>query len=107
VEFLSNMNVKPPLHEHKALPYKRKAWRLSGHGSELTTNTEKITHPCFAGAVFGQKNAFFQNFKQYDFSVVTPECLPIAFSECIIRNNAKNPTKRVNILDKCFVNFCW
>jgi len=25
VEFLSNLNVKPPLHERKALPHKRKA----------------------------------------------------------------------------------
>jgi len=31
VEFLSNLNVKPPLHERKA-PY----WRLSGDGSELS-----------------------------------------------------------------------
>jgi len=39
VEFLSNLNVNPPLHERKAPPHKRKApyWRLSGDGSDLTS----------------------------------------------------------------------
>jgi len=34
-EFLPNLNVKPPLHERKAPPHKRKAsyWRFSGDGS--------------------------------------------------------------------------
>jgi len=38
VEFLSNLNVKPPLHECKALPrtnVKSPYWRLSGDGSAL------------------------------------------------------------------------
>jgi len=38
VEFLSNLNVKPLLHERKAPPHKHKApyWRLSGDGSVRT-----------------------------------------------------------------------
>jgi len=36
VEFLSDLNVKLPLHEHKALLHKCKVpyWRLSGDGSD-------------------------------------------------------------------------
>ena len=39
VEFLSNLNVKPPLLGHKAPPHKRKTpyWGLSGDGYRLYT----------------------------------------------------------------------
>jgi len=32
----------------------------SWQGSKLTTNTKKVTYPCFAGKMFGQKMHFFK-----------------------------------------------
>jgi len=39
-------------------------------GLQLTTNTKKVTHPCFAGNNVWAKNAFFQSLKKYDFSLL-------------------------------------
>jgi len=32
----------------------------SWQGSQLTTNTKKVTDPCFSGKIFGQKMHFFK-----------------------------------------------
>jgi len=43
--------------------------------------------------MFGRKNAFFQNFKKYVFSVFTSERLPITFFRVYYSNERKNSTK--------------
>jgi len=52
------------------------------------------------------KNAFFPNLKKYDFSVLTPKDLPIAFFR--VHHSKERETfykKRVNVFDKGFVDF--
>ena len=80
----------------------------SGLLARITTNHKH--HKSHSSLLCGEnvlaKNAFFQNFKKYDFLHFTSNLLPKAFWEYTIRKKAKNP-KKVNIFDKSFVNFLW
>jgi len=77
------------------------SWR----GSQLTTNTKKVTHPALRGKCLGEKCIFskFEKIRFFSFYAKT-------FAKSIFRvyhsTKAKNP-KKVNIFDKSFVNFLW
>jgi len=75
VEFLLNLNVKPPLHERKAPPHKCNdpQWWLSGDGSDLRFGKNAVTMP-YRFTAHWKYNIQYNRLKPYSFKQVFLTC---------------------------------